>query len=351
MLTALPLLICYAQTISIARQVAKLETLMDRNISKTAHYQIALSTLRSINPATFDKYYALPMLSFAFVTLFCWLMTTAAYFRPSYFSQPNVILGGLVVVTAKDSVAIHAYQAGTFVAGCFGFVGAYIYVLWKLLDRINNNDIYPISFYYFASRILAACLIAGVIRHVMPDAVGAGPILLLAFASGFVPDVFVTGLIRRASVAIQVLTDQSDPKRDVMPSNSSLLMIQGLDRDKIDRLVELNVTNSEVLACQNPFILWLRLPYELLLVTNWISQAQLYRIVKEDRLLALRAICICGILDFATVAADQKAREAIAPVIGVTPDVIEAYIAALNQDVAYIRLREVNLALAKPWGA
>src|ERR1700737_3408342 len=98
MLTALPLLICYVQTISLQRQIAKVETLNDLSVSNTAHFKIAHNTLTSINSATLDKYYTLPMLTFAFVIIFCWLMTTATYFKPEYFQRFNVILGGFFIL-------------------------------------------------------------------------------------------------------------------------------------------------------------------------------------------------------------------------------------------------------------
>lgn len=347
MLTALPLLICYVQNISLQRQLAKLDTLLDRTISNTSFFKIARSTLQSINPATFDKYYAPPMLTFAFVVLFCWLMTNAVYFKPEYFAAPNVILGGFSVL-AQDRAGIEMYQRGTFVAGCFGFIGAYIYTNWRLLDRINNNDIYPISFYYYSARMLAACFIAGIIRHVIPEFGANISVILLSFAIGFVPDIFITSIVRRASQVIKVMSDQPDPKVEALPSNSSLLMIKGLDRDKIDRLSELYVTNAEVLACQNPFILWLRLPYELLLIINWISQAQLYRLLREEHFVKLRQVGICGSLDFVCVASSPNALQTLAQFVALPVEFVDALIKSLQKDPIFIRLAEVQEALRKP---
>lgn len=349
MLTALPLLICYVQTISLQRQIAKLETLNDRSVSNTSFFKIAHNTLQSINPATLDRYYTFPMLTFAFVTIFCWLMTTVAYFEPDYFQKPSVILGGFHILSATDQADILNYQRGTFVAGCFGFIGAYIYTNWRLLDRIHNNDIYPISFYYYATRLLAACFIAGTVRHVLPDYGASLSVILLSFAIGFVPDIFITSIIRRASQVIKVMSDQPDPKVEVLPSNSSLLMIQGLDRDKIDRLAELYVTNAEILACQNPFILWLRLPYELLLIINWISQAQLYRIMKEEKFGKLRSLGICGSLDFVAVVSNPDASAKVAKQIGLAPEMLEAVISAIKADPIFMRLDEVQNALKQPF--
>lgn len=348
MLTALPLFVCHVQTISLQRQIAKLDTLNDRSVSNTAHFKVAHNTLTSINPAILDKHYTLPMLTFAFVIIFCWLMTNAAYFKPHYFERFNVVLGGLHVL-GSSSADTDIYQRGTFVAGCFGFIGAYIYTNWRLLDRINNNDIYPISFYYYSARMLAVCFIAGAFRHVIPESVGNIPVILVSFAVGFIPDVLITSIIRRASQVVKVLSDQPDPKPDVLPTNFSLLMIQGVDRDKIDRLSELYVTNAEVLACQNPFILWLRLPYELLLLIDWISQAQLYRIMKEDKFTKLRAIGICGSLDFVLIASSPEACEAVAQTIGLSTKVVDALAAGLRVDPTFLRLEEVQSALRQPF--
>jgi hypothetical protein len=65
-------------------------------------------------------------------------------------------------------------------------------------------------------------------------------------------------------------------------------MIEGMSRDKIDRLSELGIDSAQYLACQNPFVLWPRLPYDLLLLIDWIGQAQLYRWAKEVRLRKMR---------------------------------------------------------------
>jgi hypothetical protein len=349
MLTALPLLICYAQTISLQRQAAKLDTLKGLPVANTAYFKIARDTLSSINPATLDRYYTLPMLSFAFVIMFCWLMTTVAYYKPEYFQQPNVILGGFSILDQHVAGVIETYQRGTFVAGCFGFMGAYIYTNWQLLDRINNNDIYPISFYFYSARILAACFIAGTIRHVLPDYGSNISVILLSFASGFVPDIFITSIIRKASETLKVRSDNADPKPEVLPSSFTLLMIQGLDHDKLDRLSELYVTNAEVLACQNPFMLWLRLPYELLLIIDWISQAQLYRVVKEEGLSNLRKIGVCGSLDFALLTADADACMFVAKALGVSDKMVAAVTIALKADPTFTRLAEIHQALSKPF--
>jgi len=138
-------------------------------------------------------------------------------FRTGVFSEPSVILGGFHILSETDPASIVNYHRGTFVAGCFGSIGAYIYTNWRLLDRINNNDIYPISFYYYAARLLAACFIAGTIRHILPEHGANLSVILLSFAVGFVPDIFITSIIRRASQVIKIMSDQPVPKVEALP--------------------------------------------------------------------------------------------------------------------------------------
>ncbi|WP_407185166.1 hypothetical protein [Bradyrhizobium centrosematis] len=347
MLSALPLLIRYVQTTPPQRQLEKLQTLNNRDVSNRPHFKIAYATLQSIKPAIFDQY-ALPTATFAFVIIFCWLMTNAVYFKPEYFYSPNVVLGGLTVLSATDSAEIMNYQRGTFVAGCFGFIGAYIYTNWRLLDRINNNDIYPISFYYYAARLLAACIIAGRMRHIIPEYGTNVSVILLSFAVGFIPDILITSLVRRASQVIKTTSDQPDPALEALPRNSSLLMIQGMDRDKIDRLTQFYETNAEVLACQNPLILWLRLPYELLLIINWISHAQLYRLMPEEHFVKLRQAGICGSLDFFRIGSAANALPVLASIIQLPTELIEAILGSMQSDPLFVRLLEVQDALRQP---
>ncbi|WP_091878769.1 hypothetical protein [Bradyrhizobium sp. Rc2d] len=65
--------------------------------------------------------------------------------------------------------------------------------------------------------MLAACFIAGTIRHILPEH-GAN-LCLLSFAVGFVPDIFITSIIRRASQVIKIMRDPPVPKVEALPSN------------------------------------------------------------------------------------------------------------------------------------
>lgn len=62
-----------------------------------------------------------------------------------------------------------------------------------MLDRVNNNDRYPISLCYYADGIVIACAATAVMHHTA-DLFGlesTSLLLLVAFGIGFAPDLFI----------------------------------------------------------------------------------------------------------------------------------------------------------------
>jgi hypothetical protein len=346
MLAALPLLISYAQTTTRDRQLAKLSSISDRPVADTAYYRVAVNALNAIKPATFDRHYTLPMITFCLLVLFSSLMVFIASFAMELFKEPSFILAGTLVFTKENSESIFAYQKGTYLAATASFIGSYVYVLGRLLDRVGNNDIYPISFYYYASRFVIACFVAIVFRHLlfMFGIRDSEAIVLIGFVAGLAPDLFILAMARRAFQMIKVPGSQNDPDQNVLPTSLNLLMIEGMSRDKIDRLNELGIDNAQILACQNPFMLWPRLPYDLGLIVDWISQAQLYRFAKETGTKALRQKGISNIFDLFMGLSDPDgdAAKETGELLGLTPSSIASRVASIGQDPCFRRLKEVR---------
>lgn len=356
LLSALPLLISYVQTTAKDRQLEKLNSIQKYGVAKTAYYEIAVTTLKAIQPARVDDSdYAVPIISFCVVVIFGCLMVFLGGFPEvdALFARKTFLLGGMHVLALKDNQAdlldIGVYQRGTLLVGSFAFIGSYIYMLARLLSRINNNDIYPISYYYYIARIVTAVLVAMVLRHVVSLMLDPAQmtnsqviLLLLGFAVGFSPDLFIIALLKRAYQAMKISGGQGDPEQTVLPSNMSLLMIEGLTPDKIDRLTELDIDNAQVLANQNPFIVWPRVPYSLTLIVDWIAQAQLYDSCKETNTKALRAKGINNIYDLHAGLSDAASAKEIAAIAGLCATAIPAYIASLNADPSFRNLKEVR---------
>ena len=94
-----PLLACFAHTISIDRQKAKLDGLILPKIKKTQYFIIAKASLDSIRPASVkEPDYVVPMLLFAVIIVFCSLISFMALFWLDAFIPKSTILGGLRVL-------------------------------------------------------------------------------------------------------------------------------------------------------------------------------------------------------------------------------------------------------------
>jgi hypothetical protein len=144
---------------------------------------------------------------------------------------------------------------------------------------------------------------------------------------------------------MKIVGSQNDPAQAALPTNMSLLMIEGLTRQKIDRLSELGIDNAQILAAQNPLIIWPRLPFSITLLVDWIAQAQLYCFVKEKGALQLRAKGINNIYDLYRALSDKESSAEIATIAGLAPSAVPAYIANLDADPSFRHLREVRNAL------
>ncbi len=349
LLSALPLLISYVQTTSRDRQIEKLKSIRDHALAATSYYRSPGVALESIRPARVtDIDYAVPIVSFCVVVMFSCLLVFLGGFPEvdDLFKRNTFVLGGMYTLNETDGAKIANYQKGTLLVASIAFIGSYIYMLARLLDRINNNDIYPISYYYYIVRFAMAALIAMVLRHVFTLMSNeSAAILLVAFAIGFTPDLFIAAMLRRAFQAMKVTGAQNDPEESVLPTSLSLLMIEGLSREKIDRLMELGIDNAQVLSHQNPFIIWPRLPYGLVLITDWIAQAQLYCFAKEAGTKALRAKGISTIFDLHTGLKDGDSAKDVAAAAGISPPMIAASTASLEANPAFRHLKEVRDAL------
>jgi len=101
-----------------------------------------------------------------------------------------------------------------------------------------------------------------------------------------------------------------------------------------------------VLACQNPFLLWTRLPYDLGLLTDWIAQAQLYAFARDKGLQKLREICVNDFFDFYQRLASVKCAPAVCAAVNVDSNCAGVLLEQLETDQSFARLKEVRDALS-----
>ena len=359
----IPVLICVVQTTTRQRQLEKLDDLDKFYISSTYYYQAAMKTVESMRPVSADLGYLAPLLIFMIIMAGGFLLIFVGYDSDSFFQWPHVILSGVRLpadttgkLLSSQDIASHgadlslvAYQRQTFAVMASAFFGSYVYALGRLLDRVNNSDLYPISPHYYAARAVIACLTAAVFRHTAAvfGVTDTSLLILIGFATGLAPDLLILAMARKAFQAVKIWESRDDPSADYRPTSLPLLMIDDLTKEKVDRLNELGIDSAQCLACQNPFLLWPRLPFDLGLITDWIAQGQLYALVRDEKLAKLRQIFVADIFDLYTRLKDPQAAPAICTLIGFDPGQVTALCQQIEDDQSFRRLREVRDAMHK----
>jgi hypothetical protein len=366
-LSTLPAALCAVQNVSRKRQLARLESFAGSRAADTAAYKTAKKSIKYVRVLASGEF-AMPIFSYFLISFVGFIVIFLGYGRPIYFAAPTVLLGGLLdpgtlIVSSNDVQAVYQiYQMQTFAVMSMAFMGSYVYTLGRLLDRLNNSDLYPISLYYYAVRFVTACTSAAVLRHSLAmfdssfgttssthltDAAQSG-LMLLGFVAGFAPDLFIVTISRKAFRVLKVWGSRDEPAGDDKPTSLPLLMIDDISREKVDRLSDLGIDSAHALARQNPFMLLPRLPYELGLLVDWIAQAQLYALVKDVVLKDLRAACIRNIVDLYLRLLNDASRAETCRLLGRPESDAVALIAQLEMDTAFLRLRELVIAM-KPY--
>jgi hypothetical protein len=191
--------------------------------------------------------------------------------------------------------------------------------------------------------MIIAFLVACVIRHVAAIYSLDKPYLiaLIAFVCGIAPDLFLASIAREAFALARIIGAQQEPDKAALPSNYNLLMIKGLGRNEADRLIEMGIDNSQVLSCQNPLILWTRLPFDLRLIVDWISQAQLYKYVGETGMQKLRSNGIQNASNFIEALGDADRVEEISKILAIPLPLTKIMQSNFSSDPPVKRLMEV----------
>ncbi len=345
-LSMLPPMICVVQNITRRRQLNRLANLKSFPVSHSTYFRTALTAVDGMRTRAIDADYEAPLFIYFVITFIGFVAFLIGYGFRSEFAVPSVILGGLHKQSAADYAV---YQSGTFCLMGTAFIASYVYSLGRLLDRVNNNDLYPISLYYYAVRVVIACAAAAIFRHTA-DSFGlqhASILLLVSFGIGFAPDLFIVAISRRAFQTVKIWGSRNDPGPEKRPASLPLLMIDDLSRDKIDRLNELGIDSAQVLARQNPFLLLPRLPYDLGLIVDWIGQAQLYALVRDEGLAALRAIYVRDVFDLHVRLQSEPALGRVCAALKISETEAASLDQQLRQEPSFARLGEVRNALIR----
>src|SRR5262249_8154497 len=156
----------------------------------------------------------IPIYFLVAVVFFCSLVS---YFGAEFFRcenpckpTPSYVLGGAMAADpAADPIKLARFQSETVFIGTMAFLSAYVWVIGNLINRINNYDTSPITFYYLSVRILTACIVAGIARQIVAviplGNVLSGPnnepllLAVLGFLIGWNPSLWTAELLRWAA--------------------------------------------------------------------------------------------------------------------------------------------------------
>ncbi len=184
------------------------------------------------------------------------------------FEAPNFILAGGRIGNLAEADLI-AYQTKTFMVITMAFLGAYIWSIQMTFRRIVTLDLSPATFQSISVRVLVATMVAAVIRHVYemggPDLDGA-VLVILGFGCGIFPQMAIGYLKESVKTVLRGRTREAE----ALP----LALIEGISVFDRVRLAELGIEDAQNLAHANPVEVFIRTPYQLELVMDWIAQAQ-----------------------------------------------------------------------------
>jgi hypothetical protein len=345
------------------KQVRYLLEKVSRKVSETEFFQSAERYFerREYEHVFLAGPHAVPVWLLIIVVTGCSIGT---FFGAQYYTAKDLsplasfVLGGAYAADPTVSPAeLNRYQAGTAFVGSMAFLGAYVWTIAQVVNRIDNNDMNPATYYFLSVRILTACLVAGMARHIFEAIPGlrsiaysnsGAPVGLaaLGFLIGWNPTLWINELLLKIGDLIKSqIPSQRWPQNENMPLNLTLMMLQGMVPDKIERMNELNIDNCQKLATENPVILWVRTSYTLELIIDWIAQAQLAVRFEADTLQKLRSVGIRDIFTYGAAISQTDSLTATSEKVGIPTSILVSHAGSILICPACARLAQIRAAL------
>ena len=248
-LTATIPLVCYIGGTAAQGHRDLFNAIEGKPLGQTAYAAIAKQYFQEMSERRLlsSSSYSIPV---AFFSILVFLFSLGAFLG----SDSNAVLNTWnFFLSPKEGLPqadLRTYQSGTLLTVSMAALGAYFVVTLRLIKRINNFDIQPILFYFLSYHVLLAIVVASVVRHLLAFMDPNPPLdpkllAVMGFGIGLQPDIFMTFIAKFAREKLSIASNrQKPPLKGLLPSNLSLVMIEGLTKDKRVRLEELDVDNS-----------------------------------------------------------------------------------------------------------
>ncbi len=178
-----------------------------------------------------------------------------------------------------------------------GFAGAYLLSLYDTLRRCRTSDLSAYSLHFTWVHMILASILAPLVCQAFTPAVGAP----VAFGLGLLPIKDTVDFAREsAKKKLEMSTTTQASKAP------PLSLVQGLNKDVIDRLEEEGITSTVELAYYDPIKLFLKTNFQWAWVIDVMDQAILINYI-GDKIEVLRPVGIRGAIEMTVLGEPTRA--------------------------------------------
>lgn len=231
--------------------------------------------------------YILPVF---FVTLFC-----ALGFWVLFAGKPPIILNGIFAGGfSKADLGALPYSHLSLVAIGMAILGSYVWSIQYISRRLNTLDLSPGAYYSIGTRIVFASFVSVTLHHFIQsfNPESKNELLQLLPVIAFFTGIFPQRAMQYIQEKLIIFRKLGKGAHEL-----SLDMIEGMNLFNKVRLAEVGIDNAQNLAEANLEELILKTPFNPGLLLDWIAQAKLYVIFK-DQISRLRKAGVRTVLDF-----------------------------------------------------